>query len=92
MEKERIEAMEKYKVKQNEENPEPTEVIAEAIIKVADAMEKMKATKLTERAILLLIRDSISGNIGLGDIKTVLNAAADLKKNYIKSVKPVVKK
>ncbi len=76
----------KVVVKNNDENPIPTEIIADAIIKISDAVTKMKSTRLTERAILLLIKDSISGNIGLGDIKTVLNAAQDLSKNYIKNI------
>ncbi len=76
----------KVVVRNNDENPIPTEIIAESIIKISDAITKMKSTKLTERAILILIRDSISGNIGLGDIKTVLDAAQDLSKNYIKKV------
>lgn len=82
--------MEKYKIKQDEKNPEPTEVIADAIIKVSEAFEKLKSSKLTERAILLLIKDSIPGQMGMGDIKTVIDAAFHLKDRYIK--KPVAPK
>ncbi len=77
----------KVVVKNNDENPIPTEIIAESIIKISDAITKMKSTKLTDRVIYLLIKDSISGsNIGLRDIETVLNAAKDLSKNYIKKI------
>ena len=72
-------------VKTDEENPEPVELIADSIIKISDAFDKIKNSRLNERAVILLIKDSISGNaIGLKDIENVLHAAASLKKNYIK--------
>lgn len=73
-------------VKVNEENPEPLEVIAESIIQVADAFCKVKNSRLSQRAILLLIKDIIPPKykVGMTEIQEVLNAAAKLKQHYIK--------
>lgn len=73
-------------IKTNEENPETVELIAESIIKISDAFEKIKNSRLTERAIHLLIKDAIGGSIGITTIKTVLDASANLKKHYIKQL------
>jgi hypothetical protein len=75
------------KVKVNEENPEPMEVIAKSIIDVADAFQKLRGSRLKERVIVLLIKDCCS--VGINDIEKVLDAASKLKDVYIK--KPVSK-
>ena len=76
------------KVKTNEENPEPVEIIADAIIRVAEGFEKMKASPLTERAIILLLHDAIgSAHITKKQIGYVLNYAPLLKEHYIKKAK-----
>ncbi len=76
----------KITVKVNEENPEPLEVIAESVIQVADAFQRIKNAKLSQRAILLLIRDIIPPKykVGIVEIQQVLEAAAKLKQHYIK--------
>lgn len=56
--------------------------IVTAIQEVSDAVKKLKASKVQERVILLLIRDMT--NMPLGDIQNVLNAAAQLKSKYLK--------
>jgi hypothetical protein len=58
------------------------EPIVTAIQDVADAVKKMQASKVKERVILLLIRDQT--NLPLTDIRSVLNAAANLKAKYLK--------
>lgn len=46
------------KVKKNEENPETTEILAEAIIKISNAIEKLsQSSGLNEDALILLIQD-----------------------------------
>lgn len=59
------------------------EPIVIAIQEVSDAFKKLKASKVQERVIHLLIRDMT--NLPLGDIQNVLNAAAQLKNKYLKS-------
>jgi hypothetical protein len=73
-------------IKTSEENPESVELIADSIIKISDAFEKMKSSKLTERAVHLLIKDAIGGSVGIPAIKQVLDASANLKKYYIKEL------
>lgn len=75
-------------VKTNEENPEPVEIIAQHIIQVSEAFGRIQQSRLSERAILLLIRDSIPGSgPSLNDIRLILRHAAMLKDVYVKKVK-----
>lgn len=82
----------KVTVKTNEENPEPVEIIADAIIKISEAFESMKNSRLTQRALLLLIQDNC-GMVGgrhnkkkptAKQIQEVLDSVTSLKKAYIK--------
>lgn len=82
-------------VKTDEENPLPVEIIAEAIIKISDAFEKINKGNLSRRALLLLIHDNC-GTAGYGhkkakptmkQIEEVLESVASLKKAYIKELK-----
>jgi hypothetical protein len=69
-------------VKQNEDNPEPMELIAASIIEISTAFKKMNASKLKPRTLFLLIRDMT--NLPLTTIEKVLNAAQSLEKTYLK--------
>lgn len=69
-------------VKVNESNPVDADILAESIIKISDSFEAISNSKLTERAIVLLIND-LSG-VGKGDIKLVLHNAKLLKKYFTK--------
>lgn len=68
-------------VKTNEEKPEPMEVLAQAIIDVADAFQKLRSGRLTQRAVILLIKDSTG--LTQRDIEAVLVACENLKR-YVK--------
>jgi hypothetical protein len=74
----------KTQIKNNPENPIPTEIIAESIVKIADGFEAMNKSKLTEKAVIILLQHSTG--LPMGTIKQVLNAAQDLKRDYIKKV------
>jgi len=74
-------------VKKSIENPEPVEIIAKSIIKIAETMEKIEASPLNRRAIVCLIKDQSS--LPARDINMVLNCLDDLKKDFIK--KPIKK-
>ena len=70
-------------------NPEENlEILAESIIQVAGAFQEFNDSRLTKRAIILLIQDRIgSTRINRSQIEAVLGAAAELKSAYIKKSK-----
>lgn len=72
-------------IKKDLENPEPVEIIAKSIIKIADAMEQIEASPLTRRAVVCLIKDQ--SGLPARDINMVLNCLNDLKKDFIKTLK-----
>lgn len=61
----------KIKVVKNSETPEPTEILAEAIIRVGESFEKLKKNGLNEDAIVVLIHDH--SKVSKKDIRIVLN-------------------
>lgn len=76
------------KVNSKEENPEPVELIADAVIKVAEGFNKINKSRLTERAMILLLHDAIGPTyITKKQIGYVLKYAPKLKDYYIKFVK-----
>lgn len=69
-------------ITKNKINPEPTELIAESIIKLSDAFIKLKKPGLlNDRALCLLLKDMTG--VSFLDIKKILNAIPQLKDNYI---------
>lgn len=72
----------KVTIKVNEENPEPVEIIAKAIIDVSDAFAKINNSRLSRRVIVLLIHDRV--NVNIRDIETILDIVPRLKDIYIK--------
>lgn len=69
----------------DEENGIPLEIMAKAITQVSDAAQKILNSRLTKRAIFVLIKDSIPGNtVGLREIEIVLEHAANLENKFIK--------
>lgn len=75
-------------VSTNEENPEPVEIIADAIIKVAEGFDKINKSALSERAVILLLHDAIGAtHISKKQIGYVLKYGAQLKNYYVKAAK-----
>lgn len=72
-------------IKSNEENPEPIEIIAQSIINVATAFEKISQSRLSKRAVVLLIKDA-TRNISINDIEVILDVVPRLKDIYLKKV------
>lgn len=66
------------------ENEVPQEVLAKAIVQASEAAQKLLAGPLTRRAIVVLIQDACPANIPRTTIELVLNAAADLRRRYVK--------
>ncbi len=75
-------------IETKEENAEPVEIIADAILKVSEAMDKLNNSRLSRRAIVLLIHDAIGAvYISKKQIGYVLDYAPKLKDYYIKTKK-----
>lgn len=64
----------------------PTDVLADAIVAISDAVKKLKAGPLTDKALLLLIHNAIpqSDRPTQKQIAAVLDAAESLKSIYVK--------
>lgn len=61
------------------------EVLAQSIVSVAESARKLLSSRLSERAILILIQDAVSGPpLRMTDIQLVLRAAANLDGKYLK--------
>ena len=73
------------KIKKNEENPESAEVLAEAIIKIANGFEKLLSTPLKEDAIVQLLM-GMQGMAGIskGQVRLILKNLKRLKGWYVK--------
>jgi hypothetical protein len=69
-------------VKRNEENPEPIELIAASIVKVADGIDRMAKSGLSPRAIVVLLHDAT--RVPMGHIERIINCAPALRKLYLR--------
>lgn len=67
-------------IKTNEENPEPYEVLAASVIKLAATLDQMKASGLTMRAMQVLLKDATG--VSHRDIEAILTAAPKLRRYY----------
>lgn len=60
----------------------PTEVIAESILEISKGMKQIRAGRLSEKALTVLLCHSTG--FGAGTVRTVLQALEDLEAQYIK--------
>lgn len=69
--------------------PIPTEIFIEELIALSEAMNKLTSSRLSDKAILLLIQNNMAANtrLSMGDIQRVLIAARTLSATYIKKDK-----
>jgi len=75
----------KVTIVKNEDKVIELKIMEEAIVEVANAARKLLNSKLTKRAVLVLIKDSMTGSgLPLRDIELVLDMAAKLDKRYLK--------
>lgn len=74
--------MKKVTVSQNPEKEVPTEIMAEAIVEIAEAARRLRTSRLNDKAILLLL--SKSSGQPQHVVKAVLDAAESLAKNYLR--------
>lgn len=76
----------KVTVLKDEDNIIEIQVMEQAIVEVATAARKLLNTKLTKRAIVVLIKDSMTGTgMPMKDIELVLDCASTLDKRYLKN-------
>jgi hypothetical protein len=73
--------MPRLKVKQTEP-PQPVEVMAEAIVKIGDAMRKIDRSRLNQEAIVVLLQHKTK--VSQKQIKLVLNGLRQLEGWYLK--------
>lgn len=77
-------------VKQDQEKPVPTEIMAKAIVDISEGVKKLRAGPLTDKALLLLIQHAAptkgySGQrYGISEIKDILDGIENLEKAYVK--------
>ena len=65
-------------------NEAGVELLAENIIEVSRAAKRLLNSRLTDRAIVLLIQDCCDRRVGLDTIQAVLRSASTLEATYIK--------
>ena len=68
------------KVIKNEEVPESTEILAEAIVRIGENMEKLQKNGLNRRAIIALLYDYTK--VSKRDIETILDSLAKMRGWY----------
>lgn len=73
------------RIVKNKEEPESAELLAQSIVQVADGFQKVLNSKLTSRAIVVLLQDAIGASkITKEQIRLVLENLPRLKAWYIK--------
>lgn len=73
------------KVKLNPENPEPPEVLAEAIINISEGFQRFMTAGLNRRALVVLLQDAIGApHVSKQTINWVLDALPLLGRMYVK--------
>ncbi len=70
------------KVTQNPTAPEPVEIIAAAILDIADGMKTLSRSRLSRKAIVALIHDQ--SKLARRDIEIVLNNLETLERDWLK--------
>lgn len=74
------------KIVKNEENPETPEVLADAIIRIANAFEKLMSQELKQEALVALLKEMPGmTTVGKRDIALILTNLKRLKGYYVRS-------
>lgn len=77
--------MKKVKILKDEENEIPAEIFEQAIIDLAKGFKALTDSRLSKRAIVLLVRDAAGpSKVTASQVAWVLDAAAELERTYIK--------
>ena len=76
-------------IKQDESKPVPRGVLAQAIVDISRSMKSLQSSGITREAIIILCSHKVKASSpygqkpGIGDIRAVLNAIAELEKEYV---------
>lgn len=84
--------MAKVTVKQTPEKEIPTEVLADSIVAISSGLKKLRAGRLTDRALYLLVQDaapSVGGKYGnsklsMKEIRAVFEGVESLERAFLK--------
>lgn len=77
--------MRKVTVIQDEENPIAVDVMASAIVEIGSAMKRISSSKLSRKALVVLIQHDVK--LGIGTIEAVLDSLDSLESTYLKPEK-----
>ncbi len=66
------------------ENPVTTEIIADAVLAIAQGVRKLRAGRLNDRALVLLIQHATSPPMGQREVKAVLAGIDALEAEYLR--------
>lgn len=69
-------------VKQNPKKEIPVSVLTESIVEISHAMRVLRAARLTDRAIAVLVKDSCG--VHMSTVTTVIKALENLESKYLK--------
>lgn len=70
-------------VKNNPEKPVPAEILAESIVKISRATDRMLSSGLNRRALILLVWDLVPNDVGKREVAAVLDALPQLEKAFL---------
>lgn len=76
-------ATKKVVVKQDAEKPVEVEVLAQAIVDIANAGKRLAASRLNRKAVIVLLAHDTG--LGQGTVRTVLEGIESLQSTYLKS-------
>lgn len=76
-------ANEKVTIVQGDGEAVSTEILADSIVKISEAAQRLMNSGLNLRAITILLHDSINPRIDRRDIQKVLLALPALSANYV---------
>lgn len=71
-------------IKQNPDEPVPTEVLADSIKEIAEGIRHLRTGRLNDRALILLIQDAAAGPLSKSDIRLVLDSIDSLEKTFLR--------
>ncbi len=63
----------------------PTEIIAQSIVEISAAFKRIKAGRLNDRAVELLVHAACSPGIRLTDVRNVLEVLPELERLYLRA-------
>jgi len=84
--------MSRVTVRQSADNPVPTEIMAESIVAISASMKKLRASRLNDDALFLLIQHAVPSSgrrgsrtkVSIANIKAVFAGISSLEATFLK--------